>query len=290
MSLDHPRTAVITGAGSGIGRALALALTSRGYRVGIADIDEEAAARTLEMVREAGGAGETWVCDVGDIEQVTAMADHFFEEWGKVGLLVNNAGIGGGGYIGETSMEDWRAVVNTNLWGVVHGCHAFLPRMKEQGSGHIVNTASIAGQVPVIGFAPYNTTKAAIISFSETLLMEAAPFNIGVTVLCPSMVPTNILENSFKCVKVDSYEEGEWGVELITTGIGASRITVDGVAKLLLDGIERDRLFVNTNVLSRLNWINSRISPEWYFRGIAYLNKKGLAKGFLLWAAKKGLA
>ena len=290
MSLEHARTAVVTGAGSGIGRALALALSAKGYRVGVVDIDMEGALGTLGIIEERGGVGETRLCDVRDFEQVCAMADHFFNSWGEVGLLVNNAGIGGGGYVGEVSIEDWRQIVGTNFWGVVHGCHAFVPRIKAQRSGHIINTASTAGLVPVMGFAPYSASKAAVVSLSETLRVELAPHNIGVTVLCPSVVSTNIMSNSLKVIDADGYNALDWRVELIETGMRASTVTVDDVARMTIEAVEKGRLFVVTNKPSRDNWRYSRMFPERYFRLVAYLNRKGLAQRVLTWAASKGAA
>jgi NAD(P)-dependent dehydrogenase (short-subunit alcohol dehydrogenase family) len=288
--MNHSRTAVVTGAASGIGRAIAVALAEKCYKVGIVDIDMEEAAGTLEMVEGKGGSGETYQCNVRNLNEVLSMADHFFDVWGEVGLLVNNAGIGGGGYVGETSIEDWRCVVDTDFWGVVYGCHAFIPRMKAQGGGHIINTASVAGLFPLMGFAPYNASKAAVVSLSETLLMELAPYNIGVTVLCPSVVQTNILSNSMKCTDVGKYEDSDRGIGLIKTGMEYSKITAEDVARMVLEGVEKGRLFVVTNLPSRLNWLNCRIFPERFFHTLARLSRREAAWRFLMWAAKKGLA
>lgn len=288
MSLDHPRTAVITGAGSGIGRALALRLAGMNYRVGIVDIDPEAAEETLRLVERAGGEGEAFQCDVCDFSMVRAMAGHFFDAWGEVGLLVNNAGIGGGGYVGETSIEDWEKVLKTNLMGVVHGCTAFIPRMKTQRRGHIVNTASTAGLVPVMGFAPYSTSKVAVVALSEILLVELAPFGIGVTVLCPSTVRTNIMDNSLKVISAEGYEALDWGKELIETGMERSKITCGDVARMLIEGVAGDRLFVVTNGPSRSNWRNYRLFPEKYFKLLAFLHRKGLARRLMMSMARKG--
>jgi NAD(P)-dependent dehydrogenase (short-subunit alcohol dehydrogenase family) len=290
MSLNHAKTAVVTGAGSGIGRAIALALARRGYEVGAVDIDMDAARETVGIATRAGGSGEAYRCDVSDFEQVSTMSDHFFDAWREVGLLVNNAGIGGAGCVGETGIDDWHRVVGVNLWGVLYGCHAFVPRMKAAGRGHVVNTASIAGLFPVMGFGPYNTSKAAVVSLSETLAVELAPFNIGVTVLCPSMVPTNILGNSLKALSIDSYEGGEWEAELIYTGLSHSKLTPDDVARMVLEAVEKDRLFVVTNLSSRMNWLYVRFFTATYFRSMAFLNRKGWARGLLLWATRRGLA
>jgi NAD(P)-dependent dehydrogenase (short-subunit alcohol dehydrogenase family) len=288
MSLDHAKTAVITGAGSGIGRAIALGLAEMGYRVGIVDIDPEAGGETLGLVESTGGRGEAFQCDVCDFDEVRTMADHFLDSWGEVGLLVNNAGIGGGGYVGEISVEDWEKVLDTNLMGVVHGCTAFVPRLKAQGRGHIVNTASTAGLVPATGFAPYSASKVAVVALSEILLVELAPFGIGVTVLCPSTVRTNIMDNSLKVLRAEGYEALDWGIELINTGMERSKVTCEDVARMLLEGVEKDRLFVVTNRPALANWRYYRLAPERYFRLLAFLHRKGLLMRFMMSVARKG--
>jgi NAD(P)-dependent dehydrogenase (short-subunit alcohol dehydrogenase family) len=175
MSVDYDRSAVITGAASGIGRELSLVYARRGWRIGLVDINMDEAAKTLEIVEEAGGSGETFKCNVREFDQVQAMADHFLDGWGKVGLLVNNAGVAAAGPVGDMPLQEWRRVMETNFWGVVYGCHTFVPRMKEQGAGHILNIGSIAGIAPIPEMPSYNTAKAGVISLSETLRIELAP-------------------------------------------------------------------------------------------------------------------
>jgi NAD(P)-dependent dehydrogenase (short-subunit alcohol dehydrogenase family) len=218
------------------------------------------------------------------------MADHFFETFGEVGLLVNNAGIGGGGYIGETCLEDWEKVARTDFFGGVYGCHAFVGRMKAQGAGHIVNTASMAGLFAIPGFAPYNSSKAAVVALTETLRVELAPYNIGASVLCPSMIATNIVSNSLKVTESESYEDASWGIELLSVGMEQSSVGVEDVARLVLHAVEKDRLFIITRFSARLSWLNARLSPELYYRMIAFLHRKGLARLMFMWAARKGLA
>lgn len=288
--MDHPKTAVITGAGSGIGRALALALAARGYKVGLVDVDQPAALETLEMISRSGGSGEAYCCDVTDCAAVQAMADHFFDTWGEVGLLFNNAGIGAGGYIGETCLEDWEKVMRTNFFGVVYGCQAFVGRMKAQGAGHIVNTASMAGLFAIPGFAPYNSSKSAVVALTETLRVELAPHNIGASVLCPSMIATNIIDNSLKVVNAGGYEDSSWGFELINTGMAQTKVGAADVARMVLDAVDKDRLFIVTRLSARLAWLHARLSPELYYRMVSYLHKKGLARGIFMWLARKGLA
>ena len=123
---DIPKTVVVTGAGSGVGRAMAMAWAREGFKVGVSDIDMEGAGETLEMVMRAGGSGETFRCDVQDPGEVQAMAAHFFDSWGKVGILVNNAGVADVGIVGDISLENWKRTIDTSLWGTIYGCHARL--------------------------------------------------------------------------------------------------------------------------------------------------------------------
>ena len=190
MKANYPKNVVITGAASGLGRALALAWAREGWKIGIADIDTDGAAQTLTMVEQAGGTGEIFRCNVRNLEEIEAMADHFFASWGSVGVIVNNAGVADVGCVGDIHIENWERMLDTSLWGVIYGCHAFIPRMKEQGGGYIVNTSSAAGLICLPHMAPYNVAKAGVISLSETLKCELSSSGIGVTVICPTFFNT----------------------------------------------------------------------------------------------------
>lgn len=268
---------------------MAVALGSKGYRVGVLDINTEEAERTVGMVSGAGGSGEAFRCDVSNPADVQAAADHFFGLWEEVGILVNNAGIGGGGYMEEFPLEEWGRVVGTNFLGVVHGCHAFIPRMKAQEAGHLVNTASIAGLLPAMGFSPYNSTKAAVVALSETLKVELAPFNIGVTVLCPSIIRTNIIRTTLDAISVEGLPEVEWGINLIEEGFKSGHISPDDVARILLEAIRRNRLYALTNPGTKLAWSAVRLNPELNYRFWAWLNRHGLARELMLRLVRVGV-
>ena len=175
--------AVVTGAASGLGRAFAVALAKRGWQILVTDINTEGAAETLALVKNAGGNGEIFRCNVAVLDDVKGMAEHVFDRWGRVDLLVNNAGIAVAGTVGECPVEDWQWIFSINFWGVLHGCHVFVPKMKEQGGGHIINVASAAGFISLPEMPAYNATKAAVISLSETMKCELAAHNIGVTLV-----------------------------------------------------------------------------------------------------------
>jgi NAD(P)-dependent dehydrogenase (short-subunit alcohol dehydrogenase family) len=187
------KVAVVTGGGSGIGRALALALAREGAQVVVADIDEADAVETARQVAATGADGLAVRTDVADRWEVEALADRVFERYGATHILCNNAGVVVYGGLESATWEDWQWVVGVNLWGVVHGLLAFLPRMIAGGEGgHVVNTASMAGLIASQGLGVYNTTKYAVVGLSETLAKDLRPRGIGVTVVCPMGVATRI--------------------------------------------------------------------------------------------------
>lgn len=190
-------TAVVTGAASGIGLALARRAATDGMNVVLADVDEaglDEAAATLEGAPAEGVL--TVRCDVSDPDDVEALAARAYERFGSVELLCNNAGVGGGGTVAELSREDWEWVLGVNLWGVIHGVTSFVPRMVESGGpAHVVNTASMAGFFATAGMAPYAVSKFGVVALSESMRAELAGGPVGVSVLCPGWVSTRIHES-----------------------------------------------------------------------------------------------
>jgi NAD(P)-dependent dehydrogenase (short-subunit alcohol dehydrogenase family) len=186
------RIAVVTGGGEGIGRGIAHALAGAGARVAIVDIDGDAAER---VARELEGS-RAFVADVSKLDAMTALADEVERELGPVTVLCNNAGVMLDGSLVDAPLSDWQWVLGVNLLGVVHGVEAFVPRIRANGGGHVVNTGSMAGLAPRLGssLGIYSASKAAVVSFSEMLRAELAPQGIGVSVLCPSTVETRIWE------------------------------------------------------------------------------------------------
>ena len=193
------RVAVVTGAASGIGRALAEEFAASGSAVVVADLDAAEAEVVAAGIRTSGGEAVAVAVDVADAAAVDALAATTLERFGRVDVLCNNAGVSTFNLLPDQTLEDWKWVVGVNLWGVVHGVQAFLPIMREQGTAaHIVNTASIAGLVSGVAFiGPYSATKVAVVSISETLAQELAIDEslIGVSVLCPSSVDTKVMES-----------------------------------------------------------------------------------------------
>ncbi|MBA6413784.1 SDR family NAD(P)-dependent oxidoreductase [Parahaliea sp. F7430] len=191
------KVAVITGAASGIGFAIAEQAAGRGMHVVIADIEERALRIAEEKLGTISKGGRIMALkiDVTDPKQMASLAERCLKEFSAVHLLVNNAGVGGvAGNIWETDLSDWRWVMNVNLWGVIHGLHVFSRIMQRQNEGHIVNTASVAGLIAASGMAGYVASKHAVVAISEAVYNEfcSAGINVGVSVLCPSYINTNI--------------------------------------------------------------------------------------------------
>ncbi|HCU2052504.1 SDR family oxidoreductase [Pseudomonas aeruginosa] len=185
---------MITGAGSGLGREIALRWARDGWRLALADVNEAGLAESLKLVREAGGDGFTQRCDVRDYSQLTALAQSCEEKFGGIDVIVNNAGVASGGFFGELSLEDWDWQIAINLMGVVKGCKAFLPLL-ERSKGKIVNIASMAALMQGPAMSNYNVAKAGVVALSESLLVELALVEVGVHVVCPSFFQTNLLDS-----------------------------------------------------------------------------------------------
>lgn len=281
MAVLDGKRVVITGAASGFGRSLALTLARKGCRIGIADIDVEGAEETLGMVVREGGSGEIYRLDVRVPMEVEAMAEHFFVAWGGVDLLVNNAGVAVGGFVGNIPLEDWEWLYAVNLWGVIYGCHSFIPRMKAQGGGYILNVASSMGITCLGELAPYNTAKAAVIALSETLRSELAPYGIGVTALCPMFFKTNLMDNT--------RVETEMEREIAHYAFNCARMSSDEVAERAVRAVEKGRLYCIPQLSGRVHWALKRLNPRLYYGQLAFLSKRGWLNPLVLWMARKGL-
>jgi NAD(P)-dependent dehydrogenase (short-subunit alcohol dehydrogenase family) len=184
---------VVTGGASGIGRALAEGLAGEGMKVVVADLDASGLEAAVVALRGKGAEALAVPTDVTDAGQVQALADRAFGAFGAVHVLCNNAGVALWGGLESATLQDWQWVLGVNLWGVIHGLHAFLPRMIGQGQGgHVLNTASMAGLIASQGLGVYNTSKYAVVGLSETLARDLRPYGIGVSVLCPMGVNTRI--------------------------------------------------------------------------------------------------
>jgi NAD(P)-dependent dehydrogenase (short-subunit alcohol dehydrogenase family) len=196
VKLERGAVAVITGGASGIGRACALALARRGLAVAVADLNQQRMGEAVALLQAEGVEAHAIRCDVTDDAQVEAMAKQAIARFGHVDLLMSNAGIVVGGPPEQIPMADWELIVQVNLLGVVRCARAFLPHLLERGRGHIVNTASFAGLVAHNPLTiPYDMTKHGVVGFSAGLALYARPRGVGVSVLCPGYVATNLPES-----------------------------------------------------------------------------------------------
>ena len=198
MKEFNDKVAVVTGAASGIGQAIARRCALEGMRVVLADIEEATLSQTALEFKSAGANIHSVVTDVSKIGDVEELAQRTLEAFGAVHVLCNNAGVGAGSTAWETTNHDWAWTLNVNLWGVLHGIHAFLPIMiAQEEESHIINTSSIAGLLPYHGVAPYHVSKHAVVAFSEKLFYDLGENQgkIKVSVLCPGWVQTRILES-----------------------------------------------------------------------------------------------
>ncbi|MFF9274303.1 SDR family oxidoreductase [Streptomyces griseosporeus] len=253
---------LVTGAGSGIGRATAFAFAEAGARVVAVDRDPEGAARTAELARLLG-APEAWAetVDVADEQAMEKLAEKVRTELGVVDVLVNNAGIGLSGGFFDTTTDDWRAVLDVNLWGVIHGCRLFGRQMSERGQGgHIVNIASAAAFQPSRALPAYSTSKAAVLMLSECLRAELAGADIGVTAICPGLVNTNITSTA-RFAGVDPEEEARRQKRTARL-YGLRNYPPEKVADAVLRAVVRNEAMVPVTPEARGAHLLSRFSPR----------------------------
>jgi NAD(P)-dependent dehydrogenase (short-subunit alcohol dehydrogenase family) len=253
--------AVITGAGSGIGKAFAVELAKRGGRIVCSDVDEGSARTTSDAINAAGGEATALRCDVSRIDDVQLLAKEAQAWFGAPpSLVINNAGVGAGGTpIGEAKLDDWNWVLGINLWGPIHGCHVFAPILREAGYGGIINVASAAAFGAAPGMAAYNVSKAGVLSLSETLAAELSGTGINVTVLCPTFVKTNIVEAGRITQQSSQLAERlmRW------TGFSPER-----VARACLDTNDRGGLYCMPQPDARIGWGIKRLTPTVYTRAV----------------------
>ncbi|MHA2287355.1 MAG: SDR family NAD(P)-dependent oxidoreductase [Promethearchaeota archaeon] len=249
------RVAVITGAASGIGLGLANAFAKRGMKLVLADIDKENLEKVAKELEDKGTKVMSQITDVSDPEQVFQLANASYERFGSVNILCNNAGVGGSGSIGSITLENWNWTLGVNLFGVIHGIQFFLHRMLEsEETCHIVNMSSMAGLLSGDN-STYPTSKFAVVAISESLASECFNTNVGVSVVCPGRVNTNIINNTRMLRESrpgvwqpppDMIKESEIGRENLNK-ILTSAMTPQELAELVIKAIENDLFYVLTH-------------------------------------------
>jgi len=250
MDAFRDRVAVITGGGAGIGAGMARAFAARGAKLVLADLDEAALARTADALRAAGTQVLAVRTDVGELAQVQALRDAALQRFGAVHVVCNNAGIALFGEILQATHKDWEYTMRVNFWGVVHGVETFVPLLVEQRQGgHVVNTASMAGLVGMQWLGVYCASKFAVVGLTEALHRELAPHRIGVSVLCPMVVQTDINANSVRNRPAALRNPGEDRLPTAEDAaqMAGSVIPVEEVARRVVRAVDRGDLYVLTH-------------------------------------------
>ncbi|HET6563831.1 MAG TPA: SDR family oxidoreductase [Xanthomonadales bacterium] len=261
---------LITGAGSGLGAAMAKRFARAGFKVAVTDID---AGRARQVSDELSGQGATALhnsLDVTSDADWQRIGEWVEQAWGGINVLVNNAGVAASGNCEETTLENWRWVIDVDLMSVVRGCHRFLPGLRQQGAAghpaHIINIASFAGFSAMPGMSAYGTAKAGVIALSEHLLTELDGSGVGVSVVCPSFVATNLLE---------SFRGGEDSTrKTVERWMQQSPVTADDVAETVFRAMQKGEFIVLTHPKTRAALRLKRFWPSRYYRRISELARK----------------
>jgi NAD(P)-dependent dehydrogenase (short-subunit alcohol dehydrogenase family) len=253
----------VTGAGSGIGRATALAFTSEGAELVVSDIDEAGVKDTAAQIAACGGVAHAYTLDVSDAEAVEAFADEVCAQHGVPDIVVNNAGVGQAGLFADTPAEEWDRVLDINLGGVVNGCRSFARRLVDRGTGgHIVNVASAAAYAPLQSLNAYCTSKAAVYMFSDCLRAELDAAGIGLTTVCPGPVDTNIVSTArlnAPAARADRASERREQWEKL---FAARRYGPDKAAKAIVSAVRKNKPIRPVTPEAYLLYGTSRVLPQ----------------------------
>lgn len=276
VGVSYESNAVVTGAGGGIGRAFAFEIHQRGGRVVCADIDADKAEETAATINARGGRAQSVQCDVACYDDMQRLAETSKAWFGEpVSLLVNNAGVGVGGQsLEDISLEDWHWIMGINLWGVIHGCRLFVPDMKCQGRGGVINVASAAsfGSAPMMG--AYNTTKAAVVALSETLHSETAGTGVHVSVLCPTFVKTDVIKNARMAAATQGSAMSLMARDRAQSLMDRFGHSPESVVKKSLNGLDADRVHVMPQIDARIAWFLKRVSPGNFVRFNGFMKRQ----------------
>lgn len=257
-----PQRIFITGGASGLGFALAQICAKGGWQVCIGDRDIERGEAVIGSLQKWQPKAMFLPCDVTRMSDLEQVAKTLTEKWGGVDVVVNNAGVAQVGKISDTTLTDWQWIIDINLLGVVRGCKVFTPLFKQQGSGHFVNIASMAGLLDVPNMSAYNATKAAVVSLSETLQNELVNDNIHVTVVCPSFFKTNL--NQGMRSTIDGIEQK------VDKLMSSSKLNAVDIARLIMKAVDKKKSHVLPHRQGRLAWYMKRWLPRSWYQKLLY--------------------
>lgn len=245
------KVAAVTGAASGLGRAMALALADEGMHVALADVADT--SEVFAQVEARGVSALSMTVDVSRAEELEAFAALIERDLGPTALVCNNAGVAPSAEVWEMSVDDWRWILGVNLWGVINGVRAFTPRLLARNTGHVVNTASVAGLISPPGSGPYNVTKHAVVALSETLhhdLRERGSA-VGVSVLCPAYVPTRIAESERNrpagYAATPKSERTRARELMLKKAVSSGRLSAEDVARAVVAAVKDERFYILTH-------------------------------------------
>lgn len=261
-----PQRIFITGGASGLGFALAQICAKGGWQVCIGDRDIERGEAVIGSLQKRQPKAMFLPCDVTRMSDLEQVAKTLTEKWGGVDVVVNNAGVAQVGKISDTTLTDWQWIIDINLLGVVRGCKVFTPLFKQQGSGHFVNIASMAGLLDVPNMSAYNATKAAVVSLSETLQNELVNDNIHVTVVCPSFFKTNL--NQGMRSTIDGIEQK------VDKLMSSSKLNAVDIARLIMKAVDKKKSHVLPHRQGRLAWYMKRWLPRSWYQKLLYSRMK----------------
>jgi NAD(P)-dependent dehydrogenase (short-subunit alcohol dehydrogenase family) len=259
------RTAIVTGAASGLGRAISVRLARDGWQIVLADVDLAGCGQTAVLVEQAGGLARVEQLDVTSAAEWARLVERLRSDGIELDLLVNNAGVAGCGAIGDFSLSDWRWTIDVNLFGAIHGCHTCRDWLvSNPHGGYVVNIASVAAIVAAPTMGAYNVSKAGVLALSETLYAELRPLGVGVTVVCPGFFATNLVATG----RFQTADQRAMAVRLMQN----ARISADDVAEALVRAMRRRRLYVVLPARARIYWRLRRLWPAAMMKFVAWVS------------------
>lgn len=261
-----PQRIFITGGASGLGFALAQICAKGGWQVCIGDRDIERGEAVIGSLQKWQRGALFLPCDVTRMSDLENVAKQLQEKWGGVDVVVNNAGVAQVGKIADTTLSDWQWIIDINLLGVVRGCKVFTPLFQQQGHGHFVNVASMAGLLDVPNMSAYNATKAAVVSLSETLQNELAKDHIHVTAVCPSFFKTNLNQGMRSTI--------EGMDEKLNRLMASSKLNAVDIARLIMKAVNKKKFYVLPHRQGRMAWYMKKWLPRSWYQKLLYSRLK----------------